>query len=223
MKKNLLIGVSLLLPVSQICSTSNTRMDFKTSAETHKPIIIKTDKINNLDRWGWHLLHYAAQENNIEVAKELLRQGADINVKKDIQIDGSALESTGKGETPLHEAVFSTNEKFAKFLIEQKVDIEARDYAFRTPLHFACWIDGYTQIIQQLLENGANPNAQDKWGWTPLHRIVFASPENKEAIQLLFSHGARDDIKNMSGKTASDIAFEHHQFELSTLKSQKKL
>jgi ankyrin repeat protein len=45
----------------------------------------------------------------------------------------------------------------------------------------------------------------------------------KEAIQLLFSHGARDDIKNMSGKTASDIAFEHHQFELSTLKSQKKL
>lgn len=42
------------------------------------------------------------------------------------------------------------------------------DYDKRTPLHVAV-SQNHLEIVQFLLDNGANPNVYDRWGATPLN------------------------------------------------------
>src|SRR5258708_3836125 len=54
------------------------------------------------------------------------------------------------------------------------------------PLHFACW-KGHTEIVQYLLDQGADITAQNAgnthWGGTPLHVTAHAN-NRAEALQL---------------------------------------
>ncbi len=54
--------------------------------------------------------------------------------------------------------------------------IEARDFLGRTPLHIAV-LAGQDDIVQILLENGADPNAQDNWHVTPLRRVELITEQ----------------------------------------------
>jgi ankyrin repeat protein len=60
------------------------------------------------------------------------------------------------------------------------------------------------RIIELLLRNGANINAQNKYGDTPLIRA--ASSSNKVVVELLLSKGANKDIQNSKNETASSKA-----------------
>lgn len=40
------------------------------------------------------------------------------------------------------------------------------------PLHNSCSF-GHVDVVQALLLNGANPNAQDNWKFTPLHEAAI--------------------------------------------------
>ena len=56
------------------------------------------------------------------------------------------------------------------------------------------------RIIELLLINGANINAQNKYGDTPLIRA--ASSGNKAVVQLLLNKGANKDTQNSKNETA---------------------
>ena len=58
-------------------------------------------------------------------------------------------------------------------------------------------------MIRLLLEHGADPNAKDDRGWTPLHRAAFHC--NDVATRILIDHGADLTIKNNEGRTPSDV------------------
>ena len=64
-----------------------------------------------------------------------------------------------------------------------------------------------------LLTHNADPNIQDKNGWTALHKIAFLGEIDKKAktkqlakLRLLLDYGADKSIKTKNGKTALDFA-----------------
>ena len=57
--------------------------------------------------------------------------------------------------------------------------------------------------MRKALEAGADVNAVDNWGDTPLHSLVSRSPDNKaELIGVLVDAGANVDARNCRNRTA---------------------
>ena len=67
-----------------------------------------------------------------------------------------------------------------------RADINARDNFKWTPLHHACH-SGQEDLVQLLLENGAEMDAQTINGGTPLMRAIESSRE--AVVELLISKG----------------------------------
>uniref|UniRef100_A0A8C5RCW8 Protein phosphatase 1 regulatory subunit n=1 Tax=Laticauda laticaudata TaxID=8630 RepID=A0A8C5RCW8_LATLA len=70
-------------------------------------------------------------------------------------------------------------------------------------LHQAC-IDENIEVVEFLVENGADVNQADNEGWTPLH--VAASCGYSEIAQYLLDHGANIAAVNSDGDVPLDIA-----------------
>ncbi|XP_017884422.1 rabankyrin-5 [Ceratina calcarata] len=100
-------------------------------------------------------------------------------------------------QTLLHRAINYNKEDIAQFLIRSGCDLntprkpgpngsggeEARDEC--TPLHLCCqW--GLEQVVQTLIEHGANVNARDFEGKTPIH--VAIQNQHSPIISLLLCH-----------------------------------
>lgn len=66
--------------------------------------------------------------------------------------------------------------------------IHTRDGAGRTPLSVAAWC-GHMGMARLLLESGAEINARDKYGWTPLREAEIS--DRRPVIDLLRQYGAR--------------------------------
>ena len=70
-------------------------------------------------------------------------------------------------------------------------------------------------IVELLLAEGADVNAKDKYGLTPLHRA--ASGGHTETAELLITEGADVNAKNEDGKTPLDRAIKYNQTETADL------
>ena len=58
---------------------------------------------------------------------------------------------------------------------------------------------GNIEAAKQAIAAGADVNAKDKYGWTPLHSAAFNG--HKEIVELLIDNGADLDAKNILGVT----------------------
>jgi ankyrin repeat protein len=72
-------------------------------------------------------------------------------------------------------------------LLDQGVDVNAKDKGGRTPLILAAWKQE-TEVMNLLLERGADVNAKDKDGGTPL--MWSALHVNTDMVRLVLDHGA---------------------------------
>ena len=99
-------------------------------------------------------IHKASEEGNIEVVKQHLAAGTDVNAK---DVNGS---------TPL---TFADNKEIAELLISEGADVNAKGmHGHRgTPLHSAA-SHGHKEIAELLLAEGADVNAKSGNGSTPL-------------------------------------------------------
>jgi ankyrin repeat protein len=70
-------------------------------------------------------------------------------------------------------------------------------------------------LTQLLLDKGANCNAKDYSGRTPLH--VAAVNGKEECVRLLLGSGADVEAKNVNGQTALQLAAAHQQTVIMTL------
>ena len=146
-------------------------------------------------------IHDAVSSYDVEAVKEYLDAGGDVNAKQ----GDNAMGLAGFGWTPLHVVVqvdtFDDN-------------ISERFLAGR-------------EIVELLIANGADVNAKDDQGNTPLHlaghkQIIellvtagadvnaklhsAASEGDKEIVELLIANGADVNAKNIEGITPLDFA-----------------
>ena len=128
---------------------------------------------------------------NVKRVEELVSQGADCNVNY-------------RGFIPLNFAIQRGRKDIAVFLIKHGALVNRKDNNGRTPL--SCVIEAnpdelseYSDIIQLLLDNGADVVAADRQGVTLMHKAAAAG--NKDIILLLLKHGASVDAKDNNGRT----------------------
>jgi hypothetical protein len=121
------------------------------------------------------------------------------------------------GDTALHVAAAGYRVEVAKTILAAGADpAAASNRRVSQPLHYAA--DGYlenpawnpgrqVQMIRVLLDAGANINAQDKNGATPLHRAVRT--RCAAAVKCLLDGGANPKIRNKPGSTAFHLAVQN--------------
>ena len=139
----------------------------------------------------------ACKEGKLSSVQRLIeKEGVDKNIV--VKEDNDQLNFY-KGEASIHIATKYGHLQIVQYLIEkQNVDKESKGYYDQTPLHYACW-KGNLPIVEFLISNGANIEAQNLLDWTALH---FASYWGQtDVVKYLISRGENKNVKNKDGKT----------------------
>jgi len=98
-------------------------------------------------------------------------------------------------KTALHKAVEKVDFAEVKDLLGKGFDVNSRDEAGQTALHYAAG-DGCTNMVKLLLEHGANINATDVTRRTPLD--AARANHNHDVAELLRGQGALDTTDALS-------------------------
>ena len=116
------------------------------------------------------------------------------------------------GDTALHMAAAGFRWKIVQDLLNLGADCSAKNRRGAEPLHYASdaniWnSSAQVTTIECLIRAGANPNAVDKNGVTPLHRAVRT--RSAAAVEALLASGAEPRLKNKSGSTPLHLAVQN--------------
>ena len=135
-------------------------------------------------------LYYAALCGFHDLAEHLI-----IKSPQDMNADG------GHHVRPLVAALAGKHFRTAELLRHNGADPHCRGRKMRTPLHSAAYY-GDLEVVQKLIEYGADISAEDLKGCTPLY---FASegdyPKDRTVLRLLLEHGADVNARTKDGET----------------------
>nr|CRZ23734.1 BMA-TRP-4 [Brugia malayi] len=127
-------------------------------------------RVDVFDENGRTALHLAAANGHLKLTQLLLTSKAFVNSK------------SKTGEAPLHLAAQNGHVKVVSVLVEHHgALLEAITLDNQTALHFAARY-GQLTVAQTLLALGANPNARDDKGQTPLH--LAAENDYPDVVKL---------------------------------------
>jgi cytohesin len=122
-------------------------------------------------------LFLAALIGDAELVTELVEHGAEINDAKG-------------GETALHCAIAERHKEAATVLINKGASLNAQSIRRGlTPLHFLAGIFDDGELAELMIQRGANVNARDKQGITPLRYALVA--KNNQVADVLKRNGGR--------------------------------
>jgi len=166
--------------------------------EALKLLVEKGADVNCKSNDGWTPLMASAREGNVEIAQYLLEHGADI---KNTVTEGK--------QTLLHTAIWSDSVSMVKFLIDKKLDVNAKNNSGMTPF-LAAVPNGNFEMIAALIAGGAKVNDKYKdTGKTPLH--IAATKGYGELVELMIKNGAKINAKDKNGKTPLTYALKYEQ------------
>ncbi len=132
-------------------------------------VLINAPKIdvNHLTEQGESPLMMAVFKGQVELAQQLIKQGADVNKT---------------GWTPLHYAATAGNTQLVKMLLESYAYIDAESPNKTTPLMMAAHY-GTPGAVKLLLEEGADVSLKNDLGLTA---IDFAQSANKtDSVEII--------------------------------------
>ena len=114
-----------------------------------------------------------------------------------------------EGDTALHMAAAAFRRPVAELLVAHGADCRARNRRGAEPLHYAADANRWNptaqaETIGYLLSIGANPNAVDSGGVTPLLRAVRT--RSLPAVRALLDGGADPRQPNKTGSTPLHLA-----------------
>ena len=204
------------------------------AAEPTKLLLEAGANINIQDEWGCSPLHFATTK---EQTKLLLEAGANPNIQDkngETPLHYSCFNS---------EKIKLLLEAGADYTIKNKKGLTPKDYYLTRPtkdsikiiddfiklkeelklvnskkLFDTIFQDSNSSLSQfkELLEAGANPNIQDKYGCTPLHYVHLAREINNavKLTKLLLKAGANINIQDNIGFTPLHSATSEEQTKL---------
>ena len=180
------------------------------SAEIAGLLLARGVDINGRNQSGWAPLHVAAEHNAADVARLLIGEGVDVN-----------MQSTEGSVAPLHIAAGNDAHEIVQLLIDQGANIWSKSERGLTPLDYAIsresrstaalLVDreyfegtllhanvsyGSYEDVKLLLDFGADVNARNSSGDTPLMLAIRSTREAALKFRLLISHGADINAKS---------------------------
>ncbi|KAJ3452765.1 ankyrin repeat-containing protein [Anaeramoeba flamelloides] len=168
--------------------------------------LIKQDtKIINKPFYGQTLISYAVHNKCIEFIKQLIKLGADLNLKTsatplNMSIDGGKTEiyqlliekgadlnlQDSLGESPIMCACKNSNIELMEFLIKKNVDLKLKNEFGQTVLFYGILQNSY-EMTKLLLEAGCDPNIKDN-NVVPLLFAACYQDVDHSIIELLMKH-----------------------------------
>ena len=116
------------------------------------------------------------------------------------------------GDTALHMAAAAFNRPIAELLVGHQANCRVKNRRGAEPLHYAADANHWnptaqSDTIEYLVSIGADPNAVDKSGVTPLHRAERT--RSMPAVQALLDGGANPKEPNKAGSTPLHLAVQN--------------
>ena len=102
----------------------------------------------------------------------------------------------------------TTDVQRMRSLLENGAGVEAENVS--GPIHCAVRT-GLVELVELLIQHGANVDAADIYGNRPLHEAVC---HGLDVVQLLVQRGAKMNVQNVDGKTPLHIAVERQQSDV---------
>ena len=159
------------------------------------------------NHWNHSSKHKLVMDGSYEDHKNELfeflskKDGTDFNI-----IDS-------KGWSPIQRSIIINNVEIMKLLIfkSKGTTLNTSSCFQRTPLTYAI-SNHRLEIIEQLIDSGANVNQEDNLSWTPL--TMATSKGNLEIIALLSRNGANLDLPNSKNYTPMIEAIDMEKLEV---------
>ncbi|XP_044728090.1 putative ankyrin repeat protein RF_0381 isoform X1 [Chrysoperla carnea] len=158
--------------------------------------------------------------NNRDIRRRLIRaiRHGKLEIAREL-INSYGLpysESSSKGYGLLCYALDNKHSEIAKLILTSGSEVNSKTYNYKnssnTPLHFAV-INVDIEIIKMLLVRGANINAQNILGQTPLYNMI-ENDDQVEIFELLLKHEADVNVKDDCGQTPLFGAIQNNRLEI---------
>lgn len=148
----------------------------------------------NINTQEGNILHRAALDGDLDMVAYLLDHGADVNVADAGQ--------------PLIFSAMMGGEIVTKLLLKHKMPINGTGPYGIPALHMAAWVST-KDIVELLINAGAQANSTDKQGRTALYYTVYTHlgggpgvpTDNVDTAALLIARGAKVNIRDAEGET----------------------